>query len=1539
MSSSSSSTQSTISGAVNHGCGGQAGGNGFGGTGETPFPSGTSQTTSHDFESRRSSPTASHFGTSQFNDSDVPRAPTGEALKQSSLDRFWIKDDGRRTLAARKLYMSPDQKVTQLVEAIARHSGYTVPQLSMASTMAKKNKAWKESRNSVLKIKIDPDFSHILSPEAIRTKCAKLGPPFDAIKAVQFPPLEMDRVLLIVGNDLDAREIRMHEERLKAIINAPGCAVFPEEFYISPADITRSHVDKMKTSRNSAYGDKHTRARLKKPKENLEFWRRETGLNIDRAYWKYGRLWFVLRNREEAQNAASGKMYSLEGLQTSFDSLDPKYVPKQCFQCQDFGHMAKQCPNEVRCGRCLENHNTSECKAKEDKYKCLFCNGAHPSYWLSLWRGRASWDTKGQEPEASGRSMSPEIPTDDRSPWSGFGIHEILREILSDQGAATPDESLLSHALGRGGDILVRLIEAFVRVAASDLGATSPANLVEHAPEPRRPSPSPSVLSTHSRLGTVTGGLSLANSPRSSARVLYDYANRSPSWQTPSPAWQTPSPESLYGSGLHSNGTSPERQVSVEPPFSSVSGLSDTDLFMDTFEEPAQQEVFELSADCPLGSIFELAADHPLYPEGHESSSVAQHVEDTCDMAPPGPAPDISLDSLPELSRDMIIGIISIPSTPIGTEGEVDWEFIPDTPPGLLTCAVTSDDPKPAEAACNPSPETSVARKRRRSSSSVTDQPSAASASQVSLEGSQQPLALPSCSPDVGCSSTMIPCSLPDPEAASQPSDGSPPAESSSVGSFSVRKRRWRSDEDLEFLTSPISGKKLRVDDSLVQDGGESDLAALSLSSPASMSLAVTSTVLSDGPSTFNSGGSLLSHSNPSTPPLRRSRRGIPPPFIPKSSTESSSSRSSSESSFITVDSSPDTSGQLESPATSTRDSSDQVAGDDSCPLAETSQSSLQIAPRDSLRTLRPRRGCTDDDEIAAQLEKDASQASPSDQELLEYEIGPESAAECEEDDGSDDEYSPGRKPKARSKPQAQFTRPTYVPHIALLVSSSSLRLIDSLANLEAYSSLSNWTKYLLTSLPAYQPTSLPTYPPACPSFSAQYQSERLRHLNMQPTDQEDTMIEHAMLKDTMTEHDMIEDHQYMDIDEEFSEVGDDYTGGGEIREDETLLKEITIWSVNLKGAPVRIRHLETALRLAPENARPLVLAIQDPPNRFAFHNIPGYNIFFSSDHPITKEQYPTWRNGASATGNKAATNAATSDGTQGATNPPDGTNPPTVEAEPLMHSVCFYVHKSIPTTSWRAIMDTGDNNGLVATLQILTVDRILTIHNVYDRNNRLDLNTLFERIDDTEGDAVLVGDFNLHHRSWSGHTRNETAKSRDFYEKVSSSNLKLLTTPGTITYSNSQDESIRSSTIDLTFAKQNIVPDVVHCQIHRAPGFQSDHRIIETKITRAIKTKVRTKPCLDRIKPKVFRDKLEEYLPHEIEPLSTREQIVSYISKLIQALRETIRMVAPVIEIGLQRKRQTILEKQLNDRVARVTDLQESPTITPAIQDRIKQL
>ena len=51
---------------------------------------------------------------------------------------------------------------------------------------------------------------------------------------------------------------------------------------------------------------------------------------------------------------------------------DRKQV-KRCYNCQKFGHIAKDCPtpNEAHCGKCSENHRTDSCSSNEKK--CINC--------------------------------------------------------------------------------------------------------------------------------------------------------------------------------------------------------------------------------------------------------------------------------------------------------------------------------------------------------------------------------------------------------------------------------------------------------------------------------------------------------------------------------------------------------------------------------------------------------------------------------------------------------------------------------------------------------------------------------------------------------------------------------------------------------------------------------------------------------------------------------------------------------------------------------------------------------------------------------------------------------------------------------------------------------------------------------------------------------------------------------------------------------------------------------------------------------------
>ena len=42
----------------------------------------------------------------------------------------------------------------------------------------------------------------------------------------------------------------------------------------------------------------------------------------------------------------------------------------QCYKCQSFGHIAKNCFREVVCPKCSKNHNVGECQASSDNYLC-----------------------------------------------------------------------------------------------------------------------------------------------------------------------------------------------------------------------------------------------------------------------------------------------------------------------------------------------------------------------------------------------------------------------------------------------------------------------------------------------------------------------------------------------------------------------------------------------------------------------------------------------------------------------------------------------------------------------------------------------------------------------------------------------------------------------------------------------------------------------------------------------------------------------------------------------------------------------------------------------------------------------------------------------------------------------------------------------------------------------------------------------------------------------------------------------------------------
>ncbi|KAH7212081.1 hypothetical protein DER44DRAFT_822006 [Fusarium oxysporum] len=132
------------------------------------------------------------------------------------------------------------------------------------------------------------------------------------------------------------------------------------------------------------------------------------------------------------------------------------------------------------------------------------------------------------------------------------------------------------------------------------------------------------------------------------------------------------------------------------------------------------------------------------------------------------------------------------------------------------------------------------------------------------------------------------------------------------------------------------------------------------------------------------------------------------------------------------------------------------------------------------------------------------------------------------------------------------------------------------------------------------------------------------------------------------------------------------------------------------------------------------------------------------------------------------------------------------------------------------------------------------------------------------------------------------STSSNKFAEGVKACNYELKTKQEATSYSNSEDESKRSSTIDLTFAKQSLSQSVEYCEGLRVPGFLTDHRVIETLVKRTVKTAFKTMPCWHKMTPEKFQCHLKPRLPPLDSPVGSEEQVVDLFAKVIHAIHVT---------------------------------------------------
>ncbi|KAJ4245872.1 hypothetical protein NW757_009728 [Fusarium falciforme] len=156
---------------------------------------------------------------------------------------------------------------------------------------------------------------------------------------------------------------------------------------------------------------------------------------------------------------------------------------------------------------------------------------------------------------------------------------------------------------------------------------------------------------------------------------------------------------------------------------------------------------------------------------------------------------------------------------------------------------------------------------------------------------------------------------------------------------------------------------------------------------------------------------------------------------------------------------------------------------------------------------------------------------------------------------------------------------------------------------------------------------------------------------------------------------------------------------------------------------------------------------------------------------------------------------------------------------------------------------------------------------------------------------------------------------------------MELVTKPGTITYSNSEDTSKRSSTLDLTFVSERIRHTVALCEPIEPPGFTSDHRIIETLIGLRLDREHKTRRCWDKVTAKRFQQHLVPHLPPGDYPVETEDDIDHYFTKIGKALTRT--MISCVPQETCRRSNKFLPCISSSPSPARLEDLQKTSQMT----------
>ncbi|RGP71680.1 glycoside hydrolase family 55 [Fusarium longipes] len=242
-----------------------------------------------------------------------------------------------------------------------------------------------------------------------------------------------------------------------------------------------------------------------------------------------------------------------------------------------------------------------------------------------------------------------------------------------------------------------------------------------------------------------------------------------------------------------------------------------------------------------------------------------------------------------------------------------------------------------------------------------------------------------------------------------------------------------------------------------------------------------------------------------------------------------------------------------------------------------------------------------------------------------------------------------------------------------------------------------------------------------------------------------------------------------------------------------------------------------------------------------------------------------------------------------------NNTETPPAKAPPVaMTRVFFLVHKSIPRHSWNVEWYQDNNSEMVATLHMATVGGDIHIHSVYNPNQPGQTIDIQQMIDTTTTSCadIVMGDFNFHHESWSGNLlrKNTTTPSAQNLDiGMRDANMKLLTTPGTVTFKSTEGHDALQSCLDLTFVSPSLKDSVKSCQVYqRNPWPDSDHRPIWT----IFNIKPRQDDTLRYLFNKADKDSFNKLVAEGLPPLDNLEATVmdeSQVETLARQLSESL--------------------------------------------------